>query len=117
MSWNEVLRALKTSTNTINARQFGELCDRVWNDRASLLSGSDNLSGEATLVRAVFWRLCNAGIKTKGCADPHSSTPPLLAYQLVVGQMLKISSRPPFDSAPILKTLINRYQHETGTPG
>jgi hypothetical protein len=28
--------------------------------------------------------------------------------------MLKTSSRPPFDSAPILDALINRYQTEAG---
>jgi hypothetical protein len=72
------------------------------------------LSGEATLVRAVFWRLCNAGIQTRGCADTDSSIPALLAYQSVVNQMLKTSSRPVFDSAPILNSLIDRYQNEAG---
>jgi hypothetical protein len=113
---DEARNRLKRSTSTINAKEFGEICDRVWNDRASLLSGSGILSGEATLVRAVFWRLCKAGIETKGCGDNDGSAPPLLAYQSVVSQMLKTSSRPPFDSAPILDALINRYQHETGSP-
>ena len=113
----EVLHTLKTSTSTINATQFGEICDRVWSDRASLLRGSGQLSGEATLVRAVFWRLCNAGIKTKGCTDTDGSIPALLAYQSVVNQMLKTSSRPSFDSAPILDALINRYQTEAGEGG
>ena len=108
---------MKRSTSTINAKEFGEICDRVWNDRASLLRGGGILSGEATLVRAVFWRLCNAGIGTKGCADNDGSAPPLLAYQSVVAQMLKTSSRPPFDSARILDDLIGRYQNEPGTPG
>ena len=98
--------------STINARQFEEICDRVWTDRASVLRGSGELSGEATLMRAVFWRLCKAGIKTKGCADNNGSTPPLVAYQLVVGQMLKASSRPAFDGTSILDALINRYQNE-----
>jgi hypothetical protein len=110
----EVLQILKTSTSTINATQFGEICDRVWSDRASLLRGSGKLSGEATLVRAVFWRLCNAGIKSKGCADTDGSIPALLAYQSVVIQMLKTGSRPAFDSAPILEALINRFQTEAG---
>ena len=106
---------MKTSTSTINATQFGEICDRVWSDRASLLRGSGKLTGEATLVRAVFWRLCKAGIKTRGCAEGDGSTPALLAYQLVVMQMLKTGSRPAFDSAPILSALIDRYQSEAGT--
>jgi len=113
----EVLHTLKTSTSTINATQFGELCDRVWSDRASLLRGSGKLSGEATLARAVFWRLCNAGIKTKGCADTDGSVPELLAYQSVINQMLKTSSRPAFDSAPILDGLIGRYQNEAAEGG
>ena len=106
------LKRLRTSTSTINAKQFGEICDRVWSDRASLLKGSGHLSGEATLVRAVFWRLCNAGIKTKGSVDTDGSAPALLAYQLVVAQMLRTGSRPVFDSAPILNALLDRYQNE-----
>lgn len=104
---------MKTSASTINATQFGEICGRVWSDRASLLRGKGTLSGEATLVRAVFWRLCKAGIKTKGCVDTDGSTPALLAYQLIVTQMLKASSRPPFDGAPILAALVDRYQKES----
>ena len=68
-------------------------------------------------MRAVFWRLCKAGIKTKGCADVNGPTPALLAYQSIVAQMLKTSSRPAFDSAPILADLIDRYQSETVTAG
>src|SRR6476660_2414201 len=103
--------------NTINSEQFEKICYFVWKERASILRGRGSLSGEATLVRAVFWRLCNAGIKTKGCAETDSSIPALLAYQSVVNQMLKTSSRPSFDSAPILDALINRYQTEAGEGG
>ncbi len=103
--------------STITSKQFGELCDRVWSDRASVLRGRGHLSGEATLVRAVFWRLCKAGIKTRGCADNDSSIPALPAYELIVSQMLKTNARPAFDSAPILQELIQRYQIETGEIG
>ena len=99
-------------TSTINATQFGEICGRVWIDRASLLKGKGKLSGEATLVRAVFWRLCKAGIKTRGCVDADGTKPALLGYQLIVLEMLKTSSRPPFDGAPMLDALIDRYQKE-----
>lgn len=105
---------MKASSSTINEKQFGEICDRVWGDRASLLRGSGKLSGEATLVRAVFWRLCNAGIKTKGCAETDGSIPTLLAYQSVVGRMLEANGRPAFDSAAILDALIVRFQTESG---
>ena len=100
--------------STINSEQFEKICDRVWHDRAAVISGSGRLSGEATLVRAVFWRLRKAGIKTNGGAEPDDSMPALLAYQLVVGRMLEANARPPFDCAPILKELIERYQNEVG---
>src|SRR5436189_2601294 len=97
---------------TINSEQFGEICEAVWRDRATVLSGRGSLSGEATLVRAVFWRLCKAGLKTKGCAENDNSRPENLAYQQVVGRMLAVNGRPAFDSAPILKELLDRYQVE-----
>lgn len=99
---------------TIDAEQFEEMCERVWSDRATVLKGSGELSGDATLIRAIFWRLCKAGIKAKGCVNTDGSTPPLLAYQLVVVRMLNRSGRPAFDSAPILKELVERYQNEVG---
>lgn len=105
---------MSASISTISSEQFGELCDAVWRDRAAILRGQGNLSGEATLVRAVFWRLCKAGIKTKGCADSDSSKPPFDAYQIVVGRMLELSGRPAFDSAPIMTDLVTRYQNEVG---
>ena len=100
--------------STINLEQFGELCNAVWRDRATVLKGRGTLSGEATLVRAVFWRLCKAGLKTKGCAGNDGSKPENVAYQFVVGRMLELNSRPAFDSAPILKELLDRYQGEVG---
>lgn len=105
---------MKSLMSTINAKKFEEICDRVWSDHAAVLRGSGRLSGEATLVRAVFWRLCKAGIKSKGCADINGSTPALVAYQLVVAQMLKTAARPAFDGAPILNALLDRYQNERG---
>ena len=102
---------------TINSEQFGEICNAVWRDRAAVLQGRGSLSGEATLVRAVFWRLCKAGLKTKGCAENDGSKPEILAYQLVVGRMLAVNSRPAFDSAPILKELLDRYQVEAKNSG
>jgi len=100
--------------STISSEQFGELCNEVWRDRASILRGQGSLSGEATLVRALFWRLCKAGIETKGCAGNDSSLLPFDAYHLAVGRMLELSGRPAFDSAPIMTDLVTRYQNETG---
>ena len=97
---------------TIDATQFEEICEGVWTDRADILSRSGELTGEATLVRAVFWRLCKAGIKTKGCSYIDGPTPALLAYELVIVRMLNRSAQPDFDGALILKGLVERYQTE-----
>jgi hypothetical protein len=97
---------------TINSEQFGEICNGVWRDRAAVLRGRGLLSGEATLVRAVFWRLCKAGVKPANSAENYGSKPTILSYQSVVASMLDLSARPPFDGAPILKELVERYQKE-----
>jgi hypothetical protein len=102
---------------TINSEQFGEICNAVWRERAAVLTGRGSLSGEATLLRAVFWRLCKAGIKTKGCAEHDGSKPTFLAYQLMVGRMLEANGRPAFDCAPILKELVEHYQNEVASSG
>jgi hypothetical protein len=104
----------RTVVTTIDAKQFEEICERVWRDRATVLKGSGELNGDATLMRAVFWRLCKAGINAKGCVYTDGSTAPLLAYQLVVARMVNRSGRPAFDSAPILNELVERYQNEVG---
>lgn len=70
------------------------------------------MSGETALVRAVFWRLCKAGVEPTGGAGVYGSQPTILAYQLVVGRMLEVNARPPFEGAPILKELVERYQKE-----
>jgi len=103
--------------STINSEQFGDICNRVWSDRAAVLRGRGALSGEATLMPAVFWRLCKAGIRTKGCAENDGSQPAILAYQLVLGRMLEVSGRPAFDCAPVLKELVERYQNEVESSG
>src|SRR2546421_12582465 len=99
---------------TINSEQFGEICNAVWRDREAVLRGRGSLSGEATLVRAVFWRLCKAGVNTKGSADNDISKPAILAYESVVSRMLHANGRPVFDGSPILKELTERYQNEVG---
>jgi hypothetical protein len=100
---------------TINSEQFGEICNGVWRQREPILRGRGSLSGEATLVRAVFWRLCKAGIQSKGCAENDGSQPELLAYQSVIGRMLEANSRPAFDFVPILGELVQRYTNEVAS--
>jgi hypothetical protein len=103
-----------TVMTTINSEQFGEICNGVWSDRAAVLRGRGLLSGEATLVRAVFWRLCKAGVKPAGSAESYNLKPTILAYQSEVDRMLKVNARPAFDGASILKELVERYQNEVG---
>jgi len=98
----------------IDSKQFEEICERIWRDRATVLKGGSELSGDAILMRAVFWRLCKAGIKAKGCVYTEGPTSPLLAYRLVLVRMLNRSGCPAFDSAPILNELLERYQNEAG---
>jgi len=47
-----------SATNLEKCRQ---ICREVWLDRANILSDCSGLSGEAALVRAVYWRLCKTG--------------------------------------------------------
>ena len=99
---------------TIDAKQFEEICERIWRDRAMVLKGSGELSGDATLMRAVFWRLCKVGIKAKGCVHTDGATSPLIAYQLVVARMVNRSGSPAFDCTPVLNELLVRYHNEVG---
>jgi hypothetical protein len=99
-------------TNVMNSEKFAKLCDGVWRDRAAILTGRDNLKGEVALMRAVYWRLCNAG-GTPGkdiedCDPGHM----LLIYQRLVGNTLTEYAHPHFDSAPFLKELVRRYMYE-----
>lgn len=68
--------------------RFRLICDGVWRDRADILTDCGVLSGEATLVRAAYWRLCKVG-----------GTP---------GQGS--------DYAPFLDELVRQYRLEAGQP-
>ena len=101
----------------MNSKKFEQICDGVWRDRAAILIGRDSLRGEAALLRAVYWRVCNAG-GTPGRdiedCDPNNMS---LIYQRLVGGTLTECALPPFDSAPFLKELVRRYMHEVGQSG
>ena len=47
--------------STTNLERCRQICREVWLDRANILTGRGDLSGEAVLVRAVYWRLCKTG--------------------------------------------------------
>ena len=71
--------------SAVDAHQFGKICDGVWRDRDTILVQRGILSGEAALMRAVYWRLCKAG------GDPGQKVD---AY------------------APLLKELVRQYRTE-----
>ena len=98
----------------INSKQFREICDGVWRDRTPLVRGRGFLSGEAALVRAVYWRLCKTGVKPAVSAENYVSPQAISAYQLGVSCLLELNGHPHFDCVPFLEQLIARYQNEVG---
>lgn len=97
---------------TINSDQFHEICDGVWRDRAKLLKGRGFLSGEAALMRAVYWRLYKAGIKPILSADNYGSPRAASSYELGVNCLLEVHGRPRFDGSQDLNDLVQRYRNE-----
>jgi len=97
---------------TINSEQFQEICNGVWRDRATLLSGRGFLSGEAALIRAVYWRLSKAGIKPILSAEDYGSPRTASSYELGVSCMLEIYGRPRFDGTQYLNVLVQHYKQE-----
>lgn len=97
---------------TINSDQFQDICDGVWRDRALLLRGRGFLSGEAALIRAVYWRLSKAGITPTPSAENYGSPSTASSYELGVSCMLEVHARPPFDGTQYLNVLVQRYKKE-----
>ncbi len=100
--------------STINSEKFGRICDGVWRDRAVILSGRGILSDEAAILRAVYWRLCNAGVAQGQSMADCDEEQMVFVYQRLVGGMLSQNSDPPFDGAPQLRELVRRSLDEGG---
>ena len=96
----------------INSAQFEEICTGVWNDRSEVLSGRGLLTGEAALLRAVYWRLFKVGVRPADGPENHSFEQTSAMYQLVVGCMLELNSKPTFDGSANLRELLKRYEAE-----
>lgn len=94
--------------STINSEKFERICDGVWRDRATILSGRGSLSDEAAMLRAVYWRLCKAGVAQGQSMVDCDEDQMLPVYQRLVGSMLTRYAHPPFDGAPHLKELVGR---------
>src|ERR1043166_8045698 len=97
---------------TINSKQFQEICNGVWRDRDRLLSGRGFLSGEAALMRAVYWRLSKAGIKPILSAEDYGSPRTASLFELRGRCMLQINGRPRFDGTQYLNVLVQHYKQE-----
>jgi len=96
---------------TITAAQFQNICTGVWRDRAAVLADRGFLSGEAALMRAVYWRLCKSGVVQSNVGENYSPET-FQTYETVVGCMLELSASPRFDCAPLLQELCQRYKTE-----
>jgi hypothetical protein len=94
--------------SVINSEGFGRICNGVWRDRAAILSGRGILTDEAAMLRAVYWRLCKAGIaqglNIEDCAEDQT----LPVYRRLVAEMLTQNSYPPFDGARDIEELVRR---------
>lgn len=97
---------------TINSGQFQEICNGVWRDRAMLLKGRGFLSGEAALMRAVYWRLSKAGIMPPVSAENYGSPSTASSYELGVSCLLEVHGRPRFNGTQYLNDLVQRYKNE-----
>lgn len=99
---------------TMTSEKFGQICDGVWRDRAGILTMRGALSGEAALVRAVYWRLCKAGGELGKSIEDCDTDHKLLMYEQLVGSMLTQYAHPHFDGTPLLKDLVRRHMDEAG---
>ncbi len=79
-----------------------------------MLSSRGLLSGEAALLRAVYWRLFKMGVRPADGLENQGFEQNTATYQLVLGRMLELNSRPPFDGPVLLRELLSRYELEGG---
>ena len=97
---------------TINSEQFQKICNGVWRDRAMLLQGRGFLSGDAALLRAVYWRLSKAGIEPILSAENYGSPHTASSYELGVSCLIEVHGRPRFNGTQYLHDLVQRYKNE-----
>ena len=97
---------------TINSEQFQKICNGVWRDRAMLFKGRGFLSGEAALMRAVYWRLSKAGITPMPSAENYGLPRTASSYELGVSCLLEVHGRPRFNGTQYLHGLVQRFENE-----
>lgn len=77
-----------------------------------LLRGRGFLSGEAALMRAVYWRLSKAGITPILSAENYGSLHTASSYETGVSCLLEVHGRPRFNGIQYLRDLVRRYKNE-----
>lgn len=92
--------------------KFKRVCDQVWRDREAILTRRGGLTGEAALVRAVYWRLCKTWGGLGGCDEGSQSGQTLFSYQRLVSIMLTQNAGPHYDGSALLNELVRRYRDE-----
>jgi hypothetical protein len=98
--------------SAINSEMFNEICEGVWKNRASILAGRGNCSGEVALLRAVYWRLCKVGGESGQVGDDCDAAHMLPAYQKLIARTISGHASPRFDGAPLLDKLLQRYRED-----
>jgi hypothetical protein len=94
------------------SERFKRICDGVWRDRDAILTRRGGLSGEAALVRAVYWRLCNAWGEPSQMTDAGHGGHTLPSYERLVSIMLTQHTGQHFDGVPLLNELVRQYRDE-----
>ena len=100
------------NVTSISSEEFKEICSTVWRDRRRVLAGRGFLTGEAALMRAVYWRLSNKGLLSNSVPENYSSVESILTYETVVLCVVELSATPRFDGKPILNELCELYRKE-----
>jgi hypothetical protein len=98
--------------NQLASEKFTRVCDGVWTSRDAILSCRGSLSGEAALMRAVYWRLCKAWGGAFPAADGADKGHMLLEYQRLVCILLTKHVGTHYDGSPLLNDLVRQYREE-----
>lgn len=93
--------------------KFSRVCDQVWRDREAILMRRGCLTGEAALMRAVYWRLCKTwGGVVSTCDDGSRAGQTLFAYQRLVIILLTQNVGSHYDGSVLLNDLVRQYRVE-----
>jgi hypothetical protein len=98
--------------NRLASDKFTRVCHGVWADRDTILSRRGGLSGEAALIRAVYWRLCKSWGGSFPSADGAGVGHMLLDYQRLVCLLLTKHVGAHYDGSPFLNELVRQYREE-----